>query len=89
MITLPSNTPYELQPLHVYCFKPFKTTFRKVKDAIMSKNNNMEPDKTILARWVDWALKQSFTKPNIKSGFKTINIWPLNPKAMDNKIKPS
>jgi hypothetical protein len=25
---------------------------------------------------------------NIKYGFKTTWIWPLNPKAMDNKIRP-
>jgi len=37
MITLPSNTSYALQPLDVSCFKPFKTTFKKVKDATMSK----------------------------------------------------
>jgi hypothetical protein len=27
-------------------------------------------------------------KQNIKYGFKTTCIWPLNPKAMDNKIRP-
>jgi hypothetical protein len=26
---------------------------------------------------------------NIKSGFKITKIWPLNPKAMDHKTKPS
>jgi hypothetical protein len=25
---------------------------------------------------------------NIKFGFKTTWIWPLNPKVMDNKIRP-
>ncbi len=37
---------------------------------------------------VDYALEQSFIKQNLKSGFRTIGIWPLNPKAMDNKTKP-
>jgi len=45
----------------------------------------MEPNKITLARWVDQALKQSFTKKNIKFNFKTINIWPFNPKAMESK----
>jgi hypothetical protein len=27
-------------------------------------------------------------KQNIKYGFKTTCIWPLNPKTMDNKIRP-
>jgi hypothetical protein len=34
MITLPFHTSHVLQPLDVSCFKPFKTTFRKVRDAI-------------------------------------------------------
>jgi hypothetical protein len=53
MITLPSHTSHALQPLNVSCFKPFKTTFKKVKDVAMSRSNHMEPDKITLARWVD------------------------------------
>jgi hypothetical protein len=40
MITLPSHTSHALQPLDVYCFKPFKTTFKKVGDATMYKSNH-------------------------------------------------
>jgi hypothetical protein len=40
MITLPFHTSHVLQPLYVFCFKPFKTTFRKVKDATMFRNNH-------------------------------------------------
>jgi hypothetical protein len=88
MITLPSHTSHALQPLNVFCFKPFKTTFRKVKDVVMSKSNHMKPNKITLARWVDQALEQSFTKQNIKFRFRITCIWLLNPKVMDNKIKP-
>jgi hypothetical protein len=35
MITLPSHTSHAFQPLDISYFKPFKTTFRKEKDAIM------------------------------------------------------
>jgi hypothetical protein len=35
IITLPSHTSHVLQTLNVYCFKPFKITFRKVKNIIM------------------------------------------------------
>jgi hypothetical protein len=38
MIALLSHA---LQPLNVSCFKPFKTTFRKVKDVAMSGSNHM------------------------------------------------
>jgi hypothetical protein len=41
MKTLPSHTSHALQPLDVFCFKPFKITFKKVKDAAMSKSNHM------------------------------------------------
>jgi hypothetical protein len=33
-------------------------------------------------------LKQPLTKKKIKFGFKTTRIWPLNPKAIDNKTRP-
>ncbi len=46
----------------------------------------MEPNKITLTRWVDQALKQSFTKKIIKFRFKTINIWSFKPKAMESKI---
>jgi hypothetical protein len=49
----------------------------------------MGPNKITLVGWVNHALKKSLTKQNIKSGFRTIDIWSLNPKAMDNKIRPS
>ncbi len=52
MITLPSHTSHALQPLNVFCFKPFKTTLRKVKDATMSRNNRMKPDKITIVGWV-------------------------------------
>jgi hypothetical protein len=48
MITVPLHTSHALQPLDLSDFKPFKTTFRKVKDATMSRSNHMEPDKITL-----------------------------------------
>jgi hypothetical protein len=49
MISVPIHTSHVLQPLNVSCFKPFKTTLRKVKDTIMSKSNHMEPNKITMA----------------------------------------
>jgi len=46
----------------------FKTTFKKVKDAIMSKNNIMELDKITLVGWVDQAINQSLTKKKSRLG---------------------
>jgi hypothetical protein len=52
-ITLPSHTSLALQPLDVSCFKPFKTTFRRVRDLAMFRNNHMELKKITLDGWVD------------------------------------
>ncbi len=84
MITLPSHTLQTLQPLYVSCFKPFKTTFKNVKNASMFRSNDMEPYKITLVGWVDQALEQSLTK-KIESRFKNIGIWAFNLKAMDGK----
>jgi hypothetical protein len=71
MITLPSHTSHELKPLDVSYFKPFKTTFRKVRDVAMSRNNRMELDKITLDGWVDKILEQSLTKKII-----SLDLWP-------------
>jgi hypothetical protein len=44
---------YALYPLDVSCFKPFKTTFKKVTNVIMVKNNCMELNNITLVEWVD------------------------------------
>jgi hypothetical protein len=57
MITLPSHTSYISQPLNVSCFKPLKTTLRKVRDATMFRSNQMEPCyKITLVGRVDYAI---------------------------------
>jgi hypothetical protein len=86
MITFASHT---LQPLDVNYFKPFKSAFRKERDESLFKNNHRELYKVTLASWVDRTLNHSLSKRNIKVGFKTIGIWPLNPRAMDNQRRPS
>jgi hypothetical protein len=89
MITFPSHTFHTLQPLDVNCFRPFKSAFKKERDENMFKNNHIKPNKVSLTSWEDKALNQSLSKQNIKVGLKTIGIWPLNLKAMDNRSKPN
>jgi len=89
MVIFPTHNPHALQPLDVFCFKTFKTIFRKEKDVALSKNNYMEPDKITLVGWVNQALDKSMMKRNIKFGFKITAIYFLNLNAMDNKTKPS
>jgi hypothetical protein len=52
MIILFAHTFHAFQPLDVSYLKPLKTTFRKVMDAIMAKNNYMELDKITLDGWM-------------------------------------
>ncbi len=53
MITLPSHTSHTLQPLDVSCFKPFKTTFKKEKNATMAIIKYQELNTiTLLVRWI-------------------------------------
>jgi hypothetical protein len=53
MITLPSHTSHVLQTLNVFCFKPFKISFKKVRDVTMYRNNHMELDNITLVGWVN------------------------------------
>jgi len=55
----------------------------------MAKNNFLELDKIILAKWMDKALQQSLKKENIKFGFKVCKFWPLNSTSMATKFSPS
>ncbi len=55
----------------------------------MVKNNYNEPDKATLVAWVNEELNVALSKRNIKNGFNVTRIWPFNPKAMDERIKPS
>jgi hypothetical protein len=54
----------------------------------MFRNNHRKLYKVTLAGWVDITLNQLLSKQNIKVGFKTTRIWPLNPRAMDNRNRP-
>jgi hypothetical protein len=84
-----SHTSDSLQPLDVSYFKSFKTTFEKVKDAITFKSNHMELDKIALARWIDQALKQAFTKKKLKFGFKTTSVYDLSiPRQWIARLNP-
>jgi len=53
MVTFPTHTSHALQPFNVFCFKPFKITFKKERDVTMFKSNYMELDKRNLVGWVD------------------------------------
>jgi len=88
MLTPPSHTSHILQPLGVSCFRPFKFTFKREKNESMFKHNHRDLDKVTLAGWADKTLNRSLSKQN-QNRVKTTRIWPLNPRAMDNRNKPN
>jgi hypothetical protein len=57
MITLLTHTSHALQSLDISCFKPFKTTFRRVRDVAMANKNYMELYTITLTKWVDQVLE--------------------------------
>jgi len=78
-----------LQPLDVTCFKPFKIALKNKWNATMAKNNLLQPNIIILAKWVDEALQQSLKNENIKFGFKVCEIRSLNSMATAINFGPN
>jgi hypothetical protein len=86
MVTLPSHTSHEMQPLDVAVFKPFKTAFRAYRDIWSMTHKGQKTMKEDLAQWVSLALKKAMTPFNIRARFRRIGIWLLNNTTMTNKL---
>jgi hypothetical protein len=89
LLTLPSHTSHAMQPLDINCFKPFKTAFRQYRDVWSLANKGRPAQKEDLCQWVSLALKKALTADNIQKGFQSAGIWPMNPRAMEEKMGPS
>jgi hypothetical protein len=79
--------PYNL--LMFFIFSLLKQPLGRKRDVAMSMNNYIEPNEITLIGWVDQALDKLITKQNIRFGFRVTRIYPLHPRAMDNKTRPS
>lgn len=89
ILTLPSHTSHALQPLDVAVFKPFKRYFREYRDFWTSRNMHQPAGKETLAEWVSLALRKALSPKNIKNGFASTRIIPLNHSAVDGQFAPS
>ena len=81
IVCLPSHTSHALQPLDVACFASLKIAFRKYRDLWSMRNKNGTVGKQELREWTSKALHDALTPRNIKSGFRKIDIWPLDRMA--------
>jgi hypothetical protein len=89
LLTLPSHTSHALQPLHTTVFKSFKAHFREYRNFWTSTHMHQKATKEILADWVSLALKKALSEHNIKKGFMTAGIFPLDKTVVDSKLTPS
>jgi hypothetical protein len=55
----------------------------------MFRNLNEPTSKDTLVQWVSLSLKKALTESNIKKGFSTTGIFPLDEHAVDNMLAPS
>jgi len=62
IVTLYRHISHALQPLQMYCFKPFKTTFKKERDNAMIRNRYLKLNKAKLTTWVDPTLDKGLFK---------------------------
>ena len=89
LVTLPSHTSHYLQPLDVSVFAPFKCGFKRYRDAWVLRNRGRGASKEILAMWISAGLQRALTSANIKAGFFSTGIWPLDAHAVDRYLGPS
>ena len=89
MLSLPSHTSHELQPLDKACFRPFKVAFTAYRDLWNIKRSGQKCKKEDLAQWASLAVQKALTPRNILNGFRATGIWPLNPQALIPNTRPS
>ena len=70
-------------------FKPFKQHFREYRDFWSSRNLDESATKDVLSQWVSLALRKALSASNIKKGFSTTGIFPLNFHAVDSHLMTS
>ena len=78
VLSFPPHCSHRLQPLDVGVFKPFKTAIDKQFDTFMRMNPRRVVQFYDIPAMVSRALEISVNEVNIKSGFRSTGIWPMN-----------
>ncbi|XP_064120389.1 uncharacterized protein LOC135225046 [Macrobrachium nipponense] len=78
IVTLPPHTTDKLQPLDVSVFGPFKTFLR----GLLNDHSLMHPNEHVtvhqLQEFASEAWTEAITPSNIRGGFRSTGIWPIN-----------
>ena len=79
MITMPSHTSHELQPLDVSCFKPTKYYFSWCLRLIFGTKRVQEIQKQEAPTYFELALSEGCKPSTIMNGFRATGMFPYNP----------
>nr|XP_012562493.2 uncharacterized protein LOC105847450 [Hydra vulgaris] len=82
IVELPAHTSNWLQPCVRTVFKPFKVSYNKAAQDMMSNHPGVIINKANFTGLLTKAWNKSMTKANIESGFKSCGIFPYNPSII-------
>ena len=84
MITMPSHTSHELQPLDVSCFKPTKYYFSWCLRLIFGTKRVQEIQKQEAPTYFELALSEGCKPSTIMNGFRATGMFPYNPNFVQH-----
>ena len=87
LFVLPPNTTHLTQPLDKGCFGPLKSKWSEVCHKYMAKNPGKVVNRFVFSQLLHEAWTDAMTSLNIKAGFRTTGIYPLDRNAVAVKIQ--
>ena len=87
LFVLPPNTTHLTQPLDKGCFGPLKAKWSEVCHGYMAKNPGKVVNRFVFCQLLHEAWTGAMTSLNIKAGFRTTGIYPLDRNAVAVKVR--
>ncbi|XP_060564207.1 uncharacterized protein LOC132723495 [Ruditapes philippinarum] len=84
LLSLPPHTTHYLQPLDRSVFGPFKKAYNEKCSEFISEHPLHVVNKHSFPSLLTKAWDDAFTQSNVKSGFASCGIWPVNRFAIPN-----
>ena len=85
LLCMPAYLSHLLQPLDVACFSPLKRAYSDVISGLARNCSSYISKETFLTAFKT-AFEQSFTKENIKAGFRGAGLVPHSAEAVLSKL---